>query len=143
VSTNVLTDRIGPAADRTQVARPVGRERSLSDERSVVRGLHALHAVDPEPVVPLLHAGDEGRHRVLCDERGGARRYVLALRRGGNANHESSERLLLHMRVGIDCHDEGCRHGGESRVQCVVLALLRLEHTPVVESKALSRGVRE
>ena len=138
---DVLTDRIRPPADGTQVARPVGRERPLRDERGVVRRLHPLDAVDPEPVIPLLHPGDEGRHRVLRDERGCTGRDVLALRCGGDANHESCERLLLQMRVGIDRHHERRRHRGEGRVQRMVLALLRLEDTPVVESKALTRSV--
>lgn len=138
---DVLTDRIGPPADRTQVARPVHGECALSDERRVIRGLHALHAVDPEAVVPLLHPGDEGRHRVFRDKRGGARRYVLPLWRAGDANHESCERLRVQMRVGIDCHHERRRDGGEGCVQCVVLALLRFKDTSVVESKALTRCV--
>ncbi len=113
---DVLTDRIGPAADFAQVARPVGRKRPLRDERGVVRGLHALHSVDPEPVVPLLHARDEGLHRVLRDERGGARRYMLALRRARNANHEACERLLMQMGVSVNCHNERCRHRCKGRV---------------------------
>ena len=44
---DVLTDRIGPSADGPQVARPVARERSLRDERGVVRRLHPFDAVDP------------------------------------------------------------------------------------------------
>ena len=138
---DVLTDRIGPAADCTQVARPVGRERSLSDERSVVRGLHTLHAVDPESVVPLLHAGDERRHRVFCDERGGARRYVLALRCAGNANHESCERLLLHMRVGMTV-TTGVVTVARAAFSAWCLPCFASKPS-VVESEALTRRVRE
>ena len=119
------------------------RKSPLRDERGVVRRLHPLDAVDPEAVVPLLHPRDEGRHRVLCDERGRTRRDVLALRCGGNANHESCERLLLQMRVGIDRHDERRRHRCEGCVQSVVLALLRLEDASVGEAEALTRRVCE
>ena len=45
------------------------------------------------------------------------------------------------MRVGVNCHNERCRHGCKGCVQCVVFALLGLENTPVVESKAITRRV--
>ena len=98
---DVLADRIRPAADGTEVTRPVGRERALGDERGVVGRLHALDAVDPESVVPLLHPGDERRQRILGDERGCAGADVLALRRA-----RQRERRV----ASATADAEGCRH---------------------------------
>ena len=80
---DVLADRVGPAADGAEVVGPVGRERALRDERAVVGGLHALDAVDPEPVVPALHPGEEVGVGVLGDERAGAGADVLVLGAAG------------------------------------------------------------
>ena len=90
-----------------------------------------------------MHPGDERRHRVLCDERGCTRRDVLPLRCAGNANDQSCERLRVQMRVGIDRDHERRRHHGEGCVQCVVLALLRLDDPSIREPEALTGRVRE
>ena len=140
---DVLADRIGPAADRTQVTRAVGREGALSDERSVVRRLHALHTVDPQSVVPLLHPGDERRLGVLGDEGAGTGTHVLTLWRARHAGHESRERLLLQEGVGIDRHHERCRHRLQGSVEGVVLALSFLEDPSVRAREASTRRVRQ
>ena len=137
---DVLADRIGPATDGAQVTRAVGGERALSDERGVVRRLHALHTVDPQSVVPLLHACNEGRKRVLGDEGACTGADVLALRRARHASYEPRERLLLQERVGIDRHHQRCRHRLQGGVESVVLALSFLEDPSVRERKASARA---
>ena len=97
---DVFADRIRPAADGTEVTCSVGRERALCHEGGVVGGLHALHAVDPQPVVPLLHPGDERRQRILGDECRRARANMLALGRAQRARQAAS--------AIVDA--AGCRH---------------------------------
>ena len=96
----------GQPPDRAEVLGPVGGERPLRHERAVVAGLHALHAVDPEPVVPLLHPRQQIRPRVLRNERAGACTDVLALRRARNPGDEIGQCLTMQHRVGVDADHE-------------------------------------
>ena len=120
---DVLADRVRPAADRAHVLDPVSGERPLGDQRAVVRGLHALDAVDPEPVVPALHPAEQvvrrrsrrpalRRTRRRAGPAGGWRRAPI--------RYVSASRM--QERVGVDGHDERCRHALERPVQRAVLA---------------------
>ena len=140
---DVFADRVGPAADGAKVARAVGGERALGDERGVVRGLHPLDAVDPEPVVPLLHPGDEAAQWIRGDEGTCASADVLALRCARHARDEPGERLLLQEGVGVDRHHERCGHGRERGIEGVVFALPFLEDTAVGARQASTRRVRQ
>jgi hypothetical protein len=134
---DVLADRIGPSADCAQVIGPVGRERALCDERAVVRRLHPLYPVDPEPVIPTLHPGEQVGLGVLNHERTGARADVLLLRAARNASDQVRERLRVKQGVRIHGDHQRCHHTLKGGVERPVLAGRRFEHPPVLQAVSL------
>ena len=140
---DVLADRVGPSAHGAQVICPVGGERPLRDERRVVRGLHALDAVDAQPVVPALHPGEEVGRRVPGHERSRAGGHVLALGTAGDPRDQARHRIRVQERVRVDGHDQRGGHVRECGVQRGVLAGDALEQPPVVEAQPLRRLRRE
>ena len=138
---DVLADRIGPAADRSDVLGPVRRERALGDQRAVVGGLGPLDAVDPQPVVPSLHAGEEVLGCVRGDQGAGTGAHVLVLRPARHARDQVHDRCRVRHGVGVDGHHDRRGDVDQRRVERVMLAGHRLEAPPVFEPEAACRSL--
>ena len=106
----------------------------MCDEGAVVGGLHPLDAVDPQSVVPLLHAGKEVGASVLNDDRAGTGADVLILRILHHPRHEVSQRVGVEIGIGVHGDHERRLDRLEHPVEGVKLARLRLEHPPVVKA---------
>jgi hypothetical protein len=121
------------ASGHPPTARRSSVQYAENAERRVIGGLHPLHAVDPEPVVPLLHPRHEAGQRVLGDQRSGTGADVLPLRLGRQAGDEVRQRLALQQGVRVDRDGDRGRHGLERRVERLVFAGLLLDDPPIVE----------
>ena len=122
---------------------PVGGEGALGDEGAVVGGLHPLDAVDAEPVVPLLHPGQEVGVLVLNDDGAGTGAHVLILRILGHPGDEVLQGVGVEVGVGVEGDHQRRLDRLEHPVEGVELARLRLEHPPIVEAQPRRRRLGE
>ncbi len=136
---DVLADRVRPAPHRANVVRPVRGEGALGDEGAVVGRLHSLDPVDPEPVVPALHPGQQVARGVLDDQGARAGADMLPSGFAHQPADQIPQSLWVQKGVGVDGdHDRGL-DALQRSVQRPPLSRFRLEDAPQLQPAAPRR----